>query len=90
MVTQRTQRRPGTGFKTKTQNTKEKGKKEGEKKGLLQGQVKMLLRQGTKRFGSPTAATRAALKAITDSERLEQLGERILDVGSWSELLAGD
>jgi Domain of unknown function (DUF4351) len=65
-----------------------KGKKEGEKKGRLEGQVMLLLRQGTKRFGSPKATTRAALKAITDTEQLESLGERILDVGSWDELLA--
>lgn len=47
----------------------------------------MLLRQGRKLFGPPDDATAAALNAIGDVEKLEELGERILDVGSWQELL---
>ena len=48
-----------------------------------------LLRQGTKRFGNPDAATVAALEAIKDIDRLEALGELILDtdVHNWAELL---
>jgi hypothetical protein len=48
-----------------------------------------VLRQGTKRFGPPPADRRAAIKALTDLERLEALTDRLLDVESWDELLAG-
>lgn len=47
-----------------------------------------LLRQGRKKFGPPDPVTTTALEAVTDLERLEQLGERLLDVSSWQELLA--
>jgi hypothetical protein len=47
-----------------------------------------LLRLGRKRFGEPDAATRTRLEAIADLERLRDLGERLLDVFTWQELLA--
>jgi hypothetical protein len=49
---------------------------------------KFLLLFGKDRFGEPDRTTRAALEAINDPERLEQLGRRMLQVGSWQELLA--
>lgn len=49
---------------------------------------KLLLLQGERRFGPPDAATVAAVRAITDLERLERLGVRLLEVDSWAELLA--
>ncbi len=49
----------------------------------------MLLRQGTKRFGPPSPEARSTLEEISDIGRLEVLGERLLDVESWDELLAG-
>jgi predicted transposase YdaD len=65
---------------------------EGRAEGRAEGQAvearKILLRQGTKRFGSPDARTQSAIEAISDVERLEQLTERLLDVSSWDELLA--
>jgi predicted transposase YdaD len=57
------------------------------RKGRLSGVRQMLLRQGRKRFGPADDATEAALNAIEDVEKLEELGERVLDVGSWQELL---
>lgn len=48
---------------------------------------KLLLRQGTKRFGAPTAEALTAFNAITAPAQLEDLGDRLLDVGSWEELL---
>jgi predicted transposase YdaD len=69
------------------------GRKEGRKKGQKEGRVsearRMLLRQGAKRFGAPDAATIAALEAIQDIDRLEALGERILDpeIRDWAELI---
>lgn len=60
----------------------------GELRGRIAGARTTLLRMGRKRFGEPDAATVAALEAVTDFDRLEQLGERLLDVASWQELLA--
>jgi predicted transposase YdaD len=58
--------------------------REGEAKGAQQ----ILLRQGRKRFGPPDKSIRAALAAIADLGRLEQLSERLLEVASWQDLLA--
>ncbi len=64
---------------------------EGEVKGRNEGAVaeaqKFLLRQGQIRFGSPDARIRSVLEGITDVERLEALGERLLNVANWEELL---
>lgn len=49
---------------------------------------KLILRQGQKRFGPPDEAVATAMRAIDDLERLERLSDRLLDVTSWSELLA--
>jgi hypothetical protein len=69
------------------------GEEEGMKKGLQEGRIagerRFLLRQGTKKFGEPDAATIAAIEAIHDADRLEALGLRILDadVHGWDDLL---
>ena len=57
-------------------------------KGAVKGGKRLLMLQARKRFGPPDAETAAAIEAITDVERLEQLGERLLDISSWQELLA--
>jgi hypothetical protein len=57
---------------------------EGEIKALQ----RTLLRQGLKRFGPPDEATRSALTGIGDLERLGRMTDRLLDVGSWAELLS--
>jgi hypothetical protein len=49
---------------------------------------RFLLLLGEDRFGPPDAPTAAALNAITDVDRLERLGVRLLHVASWQELLA--
>jgi len=48
----------------------------------------MLLRLGRKKFQDPGAETVAAGEAIKDADRLEALGERILDpdIHDWTEL----
>ena len=53
--------------------------REGRQEGKVEGEQELLLRQGTKRFGEPDAATIAALEAIQDIDWLGALGERILD-----------
>jgi hypothetical protein len=50
---------------------------------------KLLLKQGQKRFGEPTVAQAERLKGIEDLDRLERLAVRLLEVGSWDDLLAG-
>jgi hypothetical protein len=59
------------------------------REGRVKGEQQLLVRQGTKRFGKPDAATVAAIEAIRDIERLDALGERIVDpdVRDWGELL---
>ena len=59
------------------------------REGRITGEQTLLLRMGTKRFGGPPATTIAAIEAIKDIERLEALGERILDQGirDWDDLL---
>jgi len=61
---------------------------EGIAKGLVEGERRILRRQATRRFGKPNAQIEAKLDAIADLERLEQLSDRVHEVGSWDELLA--
>jgi predicted transposase YdaD len=65
----------------------EKGIEKGIEKGKVDAERGMILRLGTKRFGEPDAAIRAALDAA-ELPRLEILVDRLLEVESWSELLA--
>jgi hypothetical protein len=59
-------------------------------KGRAEGLRDSLLRLGRKRFGSPPSAEQeAALTAITDLPQLGALTEKLLDVNTWDELLAG-
>ncbi|WP_227255080.1 DUF4351 domain-containing protein [Frigoriglobus tundricola] len=51
---------------------------------------KVLLRQGTKRFGDPTPEIAAALEQITDLNRLDHLAERMLDATGWEDLLRSE
>ena len=56
--------------------------------GRIEEAQKMILRLGRQKFGSPNDLIAAALQAITDLERLERMGDRILSVSTWNELLA--
>ena len=71
---------------------REEGRGEGREEGREEGRVeelhRMLLRQGRKRFGEPDEETRRAIYDILDWERLEELGERLLEVSTWDEFLA--
>ena len=67
------------------------GRAEGRTEGLSMGRIEearqLLLRLGRKRFGQSDATVEAAVQAINDLERLELLIERMLEVGTWQELL---
>jgi predicted transposase YdaD len=63
--------------------------RKGRDEGLITGEQKILVRQGTKRFGAPDNTVLAAIEAIRDVQQLERLSERILDpdVRDWNSLL---
>ncbi|WP_020472541.1 RpnC/YadD family protein [Zavarzinella formosa] len=63
------------------------GFSQGRTVGLREAQHHLLLRLGTKRFGSPNQTTLAALEAVTDSDRLERLADRLLEAVSWDDLI---
>jgi len=71
----------------------QEGRQEGRQEGLVEGRIseaqRLVLRQGTKRFGEPDAATVAAVEAIQDILRLEAVHDRALDpdIHDWDELL---
>ena len=46
------------------------------REGLVEGERRILRRQGTRRFGMPEVHIEAALDAIADLERFEQLSDR--------------
>ena len=64
---------------------------EGRRKGLQEGEARearrIILRQGRIRFGEAGDAVRSRLEAISDLEQLELLGDRLLIVSSWDQLL---
>jgi hypothetical protein len=57
-------------------------------RGEARGRQNTVLAQGRKRFGPPAAQAEAALKAVTDLDRLGRIAERIFDANSWDDLLA--
>ena len=67
-----------------------KGLEEGREEGRIAEAQHFLVRVGTKRIGKPNSAIVAAIEAIRDVERLESLGDRIVepDVRDWESLLA--
>jgi predicted transposase YdaD len=66
---------------------KAEGKAEGKLEGKLEEAMRILLRQGRKRFGQPKAGIRSQIESISDLHRLEQLIDRVLDVASWDDLI---
>src|SRR5271157_5289117 len=62
--------------------------REGRAEGRAEEAKRILKRLGSRRFGQPEPLIEAALDAIADLERLEQLSDRVLEVAGWEELLA--
>jgi hypothetical protein len=56
-------------------------------KGMEEGFRIMLLKQGRARFGPPSKEVEAQIASIRDGDRLQDLGDRILNAQSWDELL---
>jgi predicted transposase YdaD len=61
---------------------------EGREEGALREARKILLRQGSRKFGAPGPDVDTALQAISDLARLERMSDRLLDVTNWQDLLA--
>lgn len=61
---------------------------EGRVEGQVVEAIKMLLRQGQRKFGPPSSEIETTLRSIKDLERLERMGEEMLSAQSWQELLA--
>jgi predicted transposase YdaD len=64
------------------------GRVEGRAEGALAGARRLLLRLGETRLGRADASVRASLDDITDIDKLDELGDRLLHVSSWRELLS--
>jgi len=58
--------------------------------GHMEEAQNLVLRLGRKRLGPPPPDVEAAVKAIPDVPRLEALIDRVLDIGSWADLLAAE
>jgi hypothetical protein len=65
-----------------------RGRAEGEARGRIAEAHSLVLRLGAKRFGPVPAPIETAIHAISDRERLERIGERILDAADGNDLLA--
>jgi predicted transposase YdaD len=61
---------------------------EGREDGALREARKILLRQGHRKFGAPSPEVEATIQAIADLDRLERMSDRLLDVTTWTDLLA--
>lgn len=61
--------------------------RKGRELGRVEELRRMLLLQGAEKFGSLDASAEAAVEAVTDIDRLEQLAVHLLRAGSWDELL---
>jgi len=60
---------------------------QGEARGEIKGERRMILRQGTSLFGAPDSDMLAKLEAIQSQEILEELGLRVVKAKSWEEVL---
>jgi predicted transposase YdaD len=60
---------------------------EGKAEGKAEEARKILLLQGRSRFGEPSSKAVAALDALTDVQKLEELTVRLLQAASWADLL---
>ena len=63
------------------------GREEGHEEGRVDEARRFVLRLGARKFGEPDARTAAVLEQIDDLDTLERLGDGLLVVSSWAELL---
>ncbi|MCE9530605.1 MAG: hypothetical protein K8T89_05675 [Planctomycetes bacterium] len=81
------------GLQTGRQEGRQEGLQAGQEIGVVRGRAEQsqatILRLGLKKFGPPPEGAMAKVSAFDDQIKLNALVERILDVNSWEELLAG-
>jgi hypothetical protein len=65
-----------------------KGEARGEARGRTVESQSLVLLVAGQRFGQPQAAVEAAVRAITDRDRLERMAARLLSATDWNDLLA--
>ena len=66
---------------------RDEGRLEALNEGRFEVATNIIIRLGTKRFGAPDPLVLAWLKDITDFDHLLRIGERLIDVDGWEELL---
>jgi predicted transposase YdaD len=66
---------------------KAQGKAEGKAEGETEEARKILLLQGRSRFGEASSVVLAAVEAVADVQKLEELSVRLLQAASWHDLL---
>ena len=64
-----------------------KGRVEGRAEGRVEEARRILIRQATGRFGSPSTLVERQIERMDDPEQLEALIDRIYKVSSWDELI---
>ncbi len=64
------------------------GREQGLQEGRAEGERRTVLLQGEAKFGPPDEATRAAIDAINDLARLDELAVRLMSATSWQDLLS--
>ena len=66
-----------------------RGEVRGRAEGRVDGERRLLVRQGTAKFGPPDPASLSRLNAITSVDDLERLGVALLSAAGWADWLAG-
>jgi hypothetical protein len=61
--------------------------RKGREQGRIEEARKMVLLVGEARFGPADAATRAAINAMSDLERLHELSARLATADSWADVV---
>jgi predicted transposase YdaD len=67
----------------------EKGLSKGLSQGRMAGQLELLIRLGTEKFGPPADAVISRLNAMTDAVQIDRVATRLLRATSWNDLFDG-
>jgi predicted transposase YdaD len=67
---------------------RKEGRAEGREEGREEALQATLLKMGSRLFGAPHREVESEVQRIMDADRLTRMIDRLLDVASWSALLA--